>query len=111
MCDVAHTAGLMSAGLIPSPFQYADVVTTTTHKTLRGTRGALIFYRTGSVTDKKGVEKKLDFKAKIDGAVFPALQGGPHLHSIAGIAVTLNEVLTPEFKEYQSQVFFSLCRS
>lgn len=79
----------MSAGLIPSPFPYADVVTTTTHKTLRGTRGALIFYRTGTVTDKKGNEKKLELKSKIDSAVFPALQGGPHLHSIAGITVAL----------------------
>ena len=104
LCDIAHTAGSMSAGLIPSPFQYADVVTTTTHKTLRGTRGALIYYRTGSVTDKKGVEKKLELKAKIDGAVFPALQGGPHLHTIAGISVALGETQTPEFKEYQAQV-------
>ena len=86
---MAHPAGLIAAGIIPSPFPYADVVTTTTHKTLRGTRGALIFYRTGTKKDKKGNEVKLDLKTKIDSALFPGLQGGPHMHSIAGIAVAL----------------------
>jgi glycine hydroxymethyltransferase len=95
----------MAAGVIPAPFQYADVVTTTTHKTLRGTRGALIFYRVGSKKDKKGNEIKYDYKAKIDGAVFPGHQGGPHMHSIAGIAVALGEAITPQFKEYQQQVY------
>jgi glycine hydroxymethyltransferase len=104
LADIAHPAGLIAAGAIPSPFPYADVVTTTTHKTLRGTRGALIFYKVGSVKDKKGNEVKYDLKSKIDGAVFPGLQGGPHMHSIAGIAVALGEVITPEFKLYQQQV-------
>lgn len=63
------------------------------------------------MVDKKGKEKKLTFKANIDAAVFPGLQGGPHLHSIAGITVALGEVLTPEFKEYQNQVIYHLCRS
>ena len=62
---------------------------TTTHKTLRGPRGALIYYRNGSFTDKKGTEIKYDYKQKIDAAVFPGLQGGPHMNSIAGIAVAL----------------------
>lgn len=79
----------MAAGVIPGPFGDADVVTTTTHKTLRGTRGALIFYRVGSKKDKKGNEVKLDLKSKIDSAVFPGLQGGPHNHTIAAIAVAL----------------------
>ncbi len=62
---------------------------TTTHKTLRGPRGSLIFYKVGSYKDKKGTEIKYDYKQKIDAAVFPGLQGGPHMHSIAGIAVAL----------------------
>jgi len=98
MADIAHPAGLMAVGLIPGPFSHADVVTTTTHKTLRGTRGALIFYKVGSKKDKKGNEIKYDYKTKIDSAVFPGLQGGPHMHSIAGIAVALGEACTPEFK-------------
>lgn len=106
LCDMAHPAGLIAAGVIPSPFPYADVVTTTTHKTLRGTRGALIFYRTGTKKDKKGNEVKLDFKSRIDSAVFPGLQGGPHMHNIAGIAVALGEACGEEFREYQHQVFF-----
>lgn len=82
----------MAAGVIPSPFGEADAVTTTTHKTLRGTRGALIYYRVGSKKDKKGNEIKYELKQKIDSAVFPGLQGGPHNHTIAAIAVALKEV-------------------
>ena len=89
--DIAHPSGLMAAGIIESPFEYADVVMTTTHKTLRGPRGSLIFYKIGSHTDKKGNEIKYDYKQKIDAAVFPGLQGGPHPHSIAGVAVALKE--------------------
>lgn len=93
----------MAAGVIPGPFAEADVVTTTTHKTLRGTRGALIYYKVGSKKDKKGNEIKYDLKQKIDSAVFPGLQGGPHNHSIAAIAVALKEVQSSEFKQYQKQ--------
>ena len=98
LCDIAHPAGLIASGLIPSPFEYADVVTTTTHKTLRGPRGALIFYRTGTAKDKNGKEVKLEYKSKIDSALFPGLQGGPHMHNIAGITVALGEACQPEFK-------------
>ena len=104
MADMAHPAGLIAAGLIPSPFDYADVVTTTTHKTLRGPRGALIFYRIGKQKNKKGEEVSYDLKQKIDTALFPGLQGGPHNHNIAGIAVALKEAKSEEFVVYQKQV-------
>ena len=91
MVDMAHVAGLIAAGLHPSPFGYADIITTTTHKTLRGARGGLIFC-------------KPELAKKIDSAVFPGIQGGPLMHVIAGKAVTAEEALTPEFKEYQRQV-------
>ncbi len=89
--DMAHIAGLVAAGLHPNPVPYAEFVTTTTHKTLRGPRGGLIFC-------------KKDFAKKIDAEVFPALQGGPLMHVIAGKAVALKEALEPEFKEYQRQI-------
>ena len=91
MVDMAHIAGLVAAGVHPSPVPYAHVVTTTTHKTLRGPRGALILC---------GEE----LKKKINSAVFPGTQGGPLMHTIAAKAVCLGEALTPEFKEYQQQV-------
>ena len=91
MVDMAHIAGLVAAGVHPSPVPYAHVVTTTTHKTLRGPRGALILC---------GEE----LKKKINSAVFPGTQGGPLMHIIAAKAVCLGEALTPEFKEYQQQV-------
>ena len=91
MVDMAHVAGLIAAGLHPSPFGYADIITTTTHKTLRGARGGLIFCKS-----------KLD--KEIDRAVFPGIQGGPLMHIIAGKAVTAEEALTPKFKEYHRQV-------
>ena len=91
MVDMAHVAGLIAAGLHPSPFGYADIITTTTHKTLRGARGGLIFC-------------KPELAKKIDSAVFPGVQGGPLMHIIAGKAVTAEEALTPKFKEYQRQV-------
>ena len=109
-CDIAHPAGLMAAGLIPSAFDYADSAMTTTHKTLRGPRGALIFYRVGSKKNKKGEEIAYNLKQRIDSAVFPGLQGGPHEHAIAGIAVALKEVNSPEFKEYQKQVIANIRR-
>ena len=91
MVDMAHIAGLIAAGLHPSPIPYAHVVTTTTHKTLRGPRGGMILC---------GEE----FAKQIDKAVFPGTQGGPLMHIIAAKAVALGEALKPEFKEYQTQV-------
>ena len=91
MVDIAHIAGLVAAGLHPSPVPYADIVTTTTHKTLRGPRGGVIMC-------------KEQYAKAIDKAVFPGMQGGPLMHVIAGKAVAFKEALSPEFKEYQKQV-------
>lgn len=94
MVDIAHIAGLIAAGYHPSPFGLADIITTTTHKTLRGPRGGLIFC-------KPGLAKK------VDGAVFPTNQGGPLMHIIAGKAVCAEEALTQEFKQYIFQVLYN----
>ncbi len=94
MVDMSHTAGLVAGGACSSPFPYADVITTTTHKTLRGPRSALIF----SKIDERELDKK------IDRAVFPGLQGGPHLNQIAATAVALKEAMAPAFKKYAKQV-------
>lgn len=104
--DMAHISGLIAAGVIPSPFQYADVVTTTTHKSLRGPRGAMIFFRRGirSVNPKTGEEVLYDLENPINFSVFPGHQGGPHNHTIAALATALKQANTPEFKEYQLQV-------
>lgn len=91
MVDMAHIAGLVAAGLHPSPVPYADVVTTTTHKTLRGPRGGLILCRE-------------EFAKQIDKAVFPGTQGGPLMHIIAAKAVALGEAMTEEFRQYQKQI-------
>lgn len=91
MVDMAHIAGLVAAGLHPSPVPYADVVTTTTHKTLRGPRGGLILC-------------KEEFAQRIDKAIFPGVQGGPLMHIIAAKAVALGEAMTDEFKDYQRQI-------
>ena len=91
MVDIAHIAGLVAAGLHPSPVPYADIVTTTTHKTLRGPRGGVIMC-------------KEQYAKAIDKAVFPGTQGGPLMHVIAGKAVAFKEALSPAFKEYQRQV-------
>eukprot|EP01102_Stenamoeba_stenopodia_P001425 TRINITY_DN1123_c0_g1_i1.p1 TRINITY_DN1123_c0_g1~~TRINITY_DN1123_c0_g1_i1.p1 ORF type:complete len:514 (-),score=125.68 TRINITY_DN1123_c0_g1_i1:68-1609(-) len=105
MADIAHISGLAAAGLTTDPFEYSDIVTTTTHKTLRGPRGGMIFYRKGvRSVDAKGNKTLYDLEEKINFAVFPSLQGGPHNNAIAALAVALKEALTPEFKEYQSQV-------
>lgn len=103
--DMAHISGLIAAGVIPSPFEYADVVTTTTHKSLRGPRGAMIFFRKGvrSVT-KAGKEILYDLEGPINFSVFPGHQGGPHNHTITALAVALKQANTPEFVEYQKQV-------
>ena len=92
MVDMAHFAGLVAAGLYPNPLEYADIVTSTTHKTLRGPRGGVI------LTNSEALAKK------INSAVFPGLQGGPLMHVIAGKAVAFGEALRPEFKEYQKAV-------
>ena len=91
MVDMAHIAGLVAAGLHPSPVPYADVVTTTTHKTLRGPRGGMILCRE-------------ELAKKIDKAIFPGIQGGPLMHVIAAKAVCFGEALKPEFKEYQQKI-------
>jgi glycine hydroxymethyltransferase len=105
LADMAHISGLIAAEVIPSCFPWADVVTTTTHKSLRGPRGAMIFYRKGQrgVT-KKGAPIMYDIEDKINFAVFPGLQGGPHNHTIGALSTCLKQVQTPEFKEYQVQV-------
>jgi len=102
MADMAHISGLIATGMHPSPFEYADVVTTTTHKTLRSGRGALIFYRKRRLVD--GVEVATDYEKKIRKAVYPAVQGGAQYCNIAGIAVGLRECTTPAFKKYIQQV-------
>lgn len=96
MADMAHVAGLVAAGVVPSPFLHCDVVTTTVHKTLRGPRAGVIFYRRSV--------RNIDVETKINMAVFPGLQGGPHNHAIAGIAVAMKQAAAPEFKDYQRQV-------
>lgn len=93
MVDMAHIAGLVAAGLHPSPIPYADVVTTTTHKTLRGPRGGMILWN-----------EKANEKFNFDKAIFPGTQGGPLEHVIAGKAICFKEALQPEFKEYQQQI-------
>lgn len=105
MSDMAHISGLVSAGVTQSPFPYSDIVTTTTHKSLRGPRGAMIFFRKGvrKVT-KKGKEVLYDLEKKINFSVFPAHQGGPHNHTISALAVALKQAQSPEYKEYQQKV-------
>jgi len=101
MVDMAHIAGLVAVGLHPDPVPYADVVTTTTHKTLRGPRGAMILCKT---EDRLKPKDKKNLAQKIDSAVFPGMQGGPLEHIIAAKAVAFGEALRPEFKSYQEQV-------
>merc|ERR1712126_762031 len=105
LADMAHISGLVAAGVIPSPFDHADVVTTTTHKSLRGVRSGMIFFRRGEAgLDKSGKPIHYDYESRINNAVFPALQGGPHNHAIGGVAVALKQALSPEYKQYQLQV-------
>jgi glycine hydroxymethyltransferase len=98
LADVSHIAGLIAAGVHPSPVPYAHIITTTTHKTLRGPRGALIM-----VTDR-GLKKDPDLGKKIDTAIIPGIQGGPHDNQTAAIAVALKEASTPAFKKYAAQI-------
>lgn len=105
LADMAHVSGLVAAGVAPSPFEYCDVVTTTTHKTLRGPRSGMIFFRKGvRKVLKSGQKVMYDLEKKINEAVFPGLQGGPHNHQIAAVAVALKQAKTPGFKVYQQQV-------
>lgn len=105
MYDMAHISGLVAAGVMPSPFEFSDIVTTTTHKSLRGPRGAMIFYRKGlRSVDKKGKETMYDLEDRINASVFPGHQGGPHNHTITALAVALKQVQNPVYKVYQEQV-------
>ncbi|EDK46978.1 serine hydroxymethyltransferase, mitochondrial precursor [Lodderomyces elongisporus NRRL YB-4239] len=105
MSDMAHISGLVSAGVTESPFPYSDIVTTTTHKSLRGPRGAMIFFRKGirKVT-KKGKEIPYELERKINFSVFPGHQGGPHNHTISALAVALKQCAEPDYKKYQQAV-------
>lgn len=104
--DMAHISGLIAAEVIPTPFKYADVVTTTTHKSLRGPRGAMIFFRKGvrSTDAKSGKSVLYDLEGPINFSVFPGHQGGPHNHTITALAVALKQTMSPDFKAYQEQV-------
>ena len=108
LSDMAHISGLVAGGVIPSPFPFSDVVTTTTHKSLRGPRGAMIFFRKGvKGVNSKGMEEKYDLENPINASVFPGHQGGPHNHTITALAVALRQAQTPEFKEYQKTVLLN----
>ncbi len=96
--DIAHVAGLIVAGVHPSPAAHAHIITTTTHKTLRGPRGGII------MTTKRGIEKDADLPSRIDKAIIPGLQGGPHNHQTAAIAIALKEAATPAFRSYGKQI-------
>jgi len=96
--DISHIAGLVAGGAHKSPVPFVHIVTTTTHKTLRGPRGAMV------MVTRKGIEKDPELPSKIDKAVFPGLQGGPHDHQTAAIAVALGEALQPQFKKYARQI-------
>jgi len=105
MADIAHIAGLIVGGVHQSPFPMTDIVTTTTHKTLRGPRGGMIMSKTEDrLKEKYHAEDKWNLAQRIDRAIFPGLQGGPHEHQIAAKAVAFGEALKPEFKEYAAQI-------
>lgn len=105
LADMAHISGMVAAKVLPGPFNHADIVTTTSHKSLRGPRGALIFFRRGlRRTNAKGVEEMYNLENPINTSVFPGHQGGPHNHTIAALSVALKQAQTPEFRSYQSQV-------
>jgi glycine hydroxymethyltransferase len=108
MMDMAHISGLVAAGVNKSPFEYADIVTTTTHKSLRGPRGAMIFFRKGvrKTEMKAGKEVKVlyDLEGPINFSVFPGHQGGPHNHTITALAAALKQAQSPDFLKYQEQV-------
>ena len=103
MADIAHISGLVATGEANNAFDHCDIVTTTTHKSLRGPRAGMIFFRKGPKSAEAGAAS-YDFEDKINFAVFPSLQGGPHNHQIGGLCTQLKEVATPEFKAYAKQV-------
>lgn len=98
VADIAHIAGLIAGGMHESPVAYVDIITTTTHKTLRGPRGAII------MVTQRGLKRDPEIKGKIERAIIPGIQGGPHNHQTAAIAVCLEEALEPSFKKYAAQV-------
>ncbi|KAK4374161.1 hypothetical protein RND71_004838 [Anisodus tanguticus] len=106
LCDMAHISGLVAAQEAANPFEYCDLVTTTTHKSLRSPRAGMIFYRKGPKPPKKGQPEDAvyDFEDKINFSVFPSLQSGPHNHQIGALAVALKQAMTPGFKAYAKQV-------
>jgi glycine hydroxymethyltransferase len=106
VADMAHISGLVAAKVLPSPFSYADIVTTTTHKSLRGPRGAMIFFRKGVRKQDSKTKQDImyDLEGPINNSVFPGHQGGPHNHTITALAVALKQAQTPEFHTYQTQV-------
>jgi len=107
--DMAHISGLVAGGVHPTPFDDAHVVTTTTHKSLRGPRGAMIFYRKGvRNVDKKGKKIMWDLESRINQAVFPGHQGGPHNHTITALAVALGQAKSADFKDYQNKVIINM---
>jgi len=105
MADMAHVSGLVAAKVAPNPFEYCDIVTSTTHKTLRGPRSGVIFYRKGvRSVDAKGNKTVYDLDERINASVFPGLQGGPHNNVVAGVAVTMKQAASEEFRAYQQQI-------
>jgi len=102
MADIAHVSGMVATGELKNPFDLCDIVTTTTHKSLRGPRSGMIFFRRGPKGPEEGAPM-YQYEDAINFAVFPSLQGGPHNHQIAGLCTQLKEVATPEFKVYQKQ--------
>eukprot|EP00250_Pteridium_aquilinum_P013533 c21398_g1_i2 orf=253-2289(-) len=110
MCDMAHISGLVAAQECASPFDYCDIVTSTTHKSLRGPRGGMIFFKKGLKQRKRGAHNSADetehydYEDRVNFAVFPSLQGGPHNNQVAALAVALKQVATPDFKVYIQQV-------
>ncbi|EFY93008.1 serine hydroxymethyltransferase precursor [Metarhizium acridum CQMa 102] len=106
LADMAHISGLVAAKVLPGPFPYADIVTTTSHKSLRGPRGALIFFRKGvrRTNPKTKVDEMYNLEGPINTSVFPGHQGGPHNHTITALAVALKQAQGPDFHAYQSQV-------
>lgn len=105
LADMAHISGLVAAKVMPGPFAYADIVTTTSHKSLRGPRGAIIFFRKGVRRQNAKKEDELyNLEGPINSSVFPGHQGGPHNHTITALSVALKQAQAPEFRAYQTQV-------